>query len=650
MSKLDYDGTPELNRRRTLSEQESSSILQDNKQDRQLDADTTKQETTQIFVDLAKTYLKGQALKNGIRKMDQGGYIPVEDGADTVAAACMRLDKAGTINGTIIPYNLYTRCVDSLIEAQWNMRLFYYDVSMPSSVETRVTKTFEVYKKRGKTSEAISDFMNGNGVAGALLMAFCVAPFQNIIFQALGLEEGAKVAASAQVPIGIAVLLELGLKAKSIIDLLKKSNMNTPVIEDLANEMALNPDKRREAFTQAGIDYDSLIANRGIDDNNIIISYVSEYIRDNTAALATSVSYDHWIAYSAVSAHQTAIRAALDTADNYSIEFANMSERNEKNVDAPSNGVVSDSIASDPISPIHNEVGSHYKILSRATSSMYDDILQSLMYQVTDADLCCLVEIFGAFDTEVLRLIANILRIVAVDLAGEMLRVQNAFKKFISNLIGASIYELIAQLNRFYDKIAAKLLKALNIDLGYEHCVSLKSVAMSVLMGLEAIDRRIQNLLIDMLGLLQDFGRPSEGIWSVSADRRHLITIAKILDVLADKVDAAKICRKSQDKTPAYVIEDVKDQAAQEIMHTLIDKSPPTVQLTNEEIIKYFPDLQNKKSKRFGFEYGVAKIAGDIEKERQVGHCSDLNSPEQVETFKNRLEESLATQFSNGSN
>jgi hypothetical protein len=243
-----------------------------------------------------------------------------------------------------------------------------------------------------------------------------------------------------------------------------------------------------------------------------------------------------------------------------------------------------------------------------------------------------------------------VLRLAATDLNAELARLQDAFFRQLNNLSAAAVYQIIERLRSVEDKFAVKFLKTLQDILPrFEHCPSLKDISFAISMSLDSLRRQIEKLLMDILASIDRLGMPSTLSWRVPADRRFLLTISKILDTLALKLEAADVCaRKDIDqKQSDAIISDAKDQAAYEITHTLLtDGSPPSIQLTDFEIKKYFPDIQSSKSKNFDFKYGPKTIVeSNFRENAKESNCQQTKSKEFLEGLKLDLLKAVEKNF-----
>jgi hypothetical protein len=129
--------------------------------------------------------------------------------------------------------------------------------------------------------------------------------------------------------------------------------------------------------------------------------------------------------------------------------------------------------------------------------------------------------------------------------------------------------------------------------------------------------------------------------WSVAADRRHLLGIARILEVVAARIDVAKVCDTSgtDDGTVPLTNVEIKDLTAADVIYKIIGKPPPTLDLSNQEIEKYFPDLQSKTSQRLKFKYGILDMQNSKSKEGKA--CVEPLPKDALDEIVNKLKSIL---------
>jgi hypothetical protein len=128
---IDYDGKPKFERPRKLTEVESLPQFID-KPPISIPTDERAVETDILFTNLAKAYIKGNVVLDALSKMEPAHSIPIDEAADAVRAAAIRLDKEISINGSIITYGMYQRAIDIVLGKKWEIRLETVSAKIPA--------------------------------------------------------------------------------------------------------------------------------------------------------------------------------------------------------------------------------------------------------------------------------------------------------------------------------------------------------------------------------------------------------------------------------------------------------------------------------------------------------------------------------------
>ena len=652
MSKdLEYNGRPELNRRRIIEEIPVDDIQ--SPAPAPDDSDPIDDATTTLFTNLGRTFLKGEVLKDGLRKMDPAQFIPINPNASQVAISATRLDEDGSLEGTIIPFTLYQLCVDILAEKQWLVRRIYdRPTDLPHDIESsdRAFHTESSGGMDGDMDNLLNAFLTGSGIAGAIICGLATQTIQNEGHQAHTLDESAaKAVFAAQKILGIVVLIELGVQVVEIVKMLLKAGDTTPNLEDVVNKYQ-DKKARWKILEENGFEPDKFYAGQSRDDAVTVLEYCSSYIQSHQAE---GPVFDHWVAYGNVVARQNILRSALDSATQYSEDFSKMFDRDNP-IEVDTGSLVANHLKNKPHSRIHSKIASHFQVLDRDSSGAYDEILNSFMFQISDKMLCCLVELFGTMDTGALRLIASLLRLAAIDIGASIAALMDGFLKLLVNAVAAVIYKIIARINKVVNDIAIRILEFLEkIDeaLGFEteHCPTFADIITGIMVAIYAMVDKIEILLMEILNYIENLGAPNINLgFHIAAERRYLVNIAQVLDVIASRLDAASVCAHQDDKSKYEILlNESKDQAAHEIIHTLLEKSPPSIQVSDEDIKKYFPTLQASTSPTFGFTYGPKTVLGKDVGQRSdaLNNCGVEMTEERKSNIKTEISNAMASAF-----
>jgi len=646
MSSLEYNGRPEFERKRHLEETGTSSALKDLV--RPLETDERQEAINQIFKDLAKTYLKGSKLQQAIRNMDPAQFIPIELGAETVSNSARRQYPEQSRSGTIVTYSMYCNSIDRLLDKQNKLKTNYTTISIPASIQGQTRKYNKDMTGSGdELGNILEEFLAENGIAGTILCMFASTVFQGGMFGSLVVEEGAKAGWAANVIAGIALLLEIGLKAYTIIEMLKKAKVHTPLIEDQTNTLANDPAARAAALEKIGITQADLKSTTEASDSQEIVNYVSEYYQRYGGFVGPNshLTIDHWLAYSSVAKNQQVIRSSLNTADTFSDDFLNI-----RNQETPQ--PIDQSENPKKTSNMFVQLAGATKALRERSNNAYDDIMDALQYQLTDQDLCCLVQVFGAnYDTGMLKTIASILRVLAVDLSGELIKLDNIMRRFLANIFQAAVFELTAQLNEFYCKVLKKLTKLFTMDIeGAEACGGLLTIGLALIQSVRALFKMVEDMISEISAIIGEYGLPNLGGWSIKgqgewiniAERRHLIGIARALEVIATRLDLAKSCERPSASAAggvSFTLEEVDTTGAAVL--SIIEKTDPTLKLDPKDEQKYFSNRKPRSSERLKFSFGI-KNEQNISESNKSTNCGDTTSAQQIENLIQSFRSALA--------
>jgi hypothetical protein len=647
---IEYSGRQKFERPRKLSEIEG---LEHYKDRIEFDAfgtiDERDQFTDGLYTDLAKVYLKGEVVKDALSNMNPAQFIPIEEGADPVRAAAIRIASEASENGTIITYSMFQKCVDIMLAKKWELRGTVIGTKIPASVYERSSQTTQKLSNSKGVDDWLKEFIDQNGIVTTILGVLTMSPFQAPIFQALGVENASKGVQVAQIPVGIAIFLELGIKAERIYKMLRAAKISTPAVENAIAALENSPENRAQAFDSIGINYEEFKKSQEFQDSEIIINYVREYYGRYGGVDRPNghLSLDHWIAYLQVAQNQQIVRGALNTSSSFSPKFRSFKDQFDPPLEDPTDqnqNIYTNN--NKKTSKMFNDFASVTRALKDSSDEMYDNIVNVLAYRLTDKDLCCLVQIFGQIgDPNVMLGVASILRILAVGLGAELNDIFNLIAKLIANLLQDALFELMAKFNEFYYKIAYKITKAFTIDVdNLTACVGMLSLGWALLQGLQALFDQIMALLKEIMSLIGEFGLGKNIKWEVAGDRRHLLGVARILEVLAYKLELANSCAINRDQKITNITEDFDNRQANvdEAIFTILESKDPVIQVSPENLQKYFPNIAPKTSERLKFTYGITSQQNN---ETNTAKCDDPDQQERIQSLIKNITSSLQESF-----
>jgi len=644
---IEYSGKQNFSRARKLSEIEGFEHYKDKVQfDAFSTIDERDQFTDELFTKLAKTYLKGEVVKEGLSRMDPAQFIPIEEGADPVRAAAIRIARETSENGTIITYTMFQKAVDVVLNKKWELRGTVINTQIPASTYERTSQATARLSNSSDTIDSwIKEFINQNGIITTILGVLTMSPFQASIFQALGVEKGAQGVQLSQIPIGITIFLELGIKAERILAMLKGSKLSTPAVENLVNDLSLSETKRAEAFSSIGIDYEQFKKSQEVQDCEILINYVKEYYArygglDKPGGFLT---IDHWVAYLQVAQNQQIVRGALNTSSSFSPKFQAIRDLNTSSTEFPQGQTLFDDTRN-RTSKMFIEFGSSIKALNQNSDALYDNIVNVMSFGLNDAALCCLVQIFGQIiDPGILIAVAALLRLLGTGIAVDLNGVFNFLAKILANLLMDALYELMAKLNEFYYKICAKIIKAFTIDLdNLPACSFMISLGWALINALGLLFDQIYALLREILSLIGEFGLAKNLSWEVAANRRHLLGVARILEVLANKLQLASVCERVEVNVNITTDIDNRQANVDEAIFTILQSRYPIIQISPENMQKFFPNLEQKRSELLKFDYGIMSQQNN---ETNQAKCHDPEQRQRIEALIKNINTALQESF-----
>jgi hypothetical protein len=159
-------------------------------------------------------------------------------------------------------------------------------------------------------------------------------------------------------------------------------------------------------------------------------------------------------------------------------------------------------------------------------------------------------------------------------------------------------------------KILLKLVDTFTIKIpGFEQCIGLLSIGWAIIDAVQLLYKIIKDLIREIVSLINDYARGDNVGFSIAADRRFLLGIARMLDVMAARIDVANRCATaSTETTPPLRDVEITNLTAGDVIYDIIGKPAPNIALTNQEIEKYFPNLESRTSKRLKFKYGIVDM------------------------------------------
>lgn len=643
---LEYDGRKPFQRERKLSEIQDIDQFKDKLTKDAFGTDERQEAVDELFSGLATTYLKGNVVKDGLSKMNPAQFIPIEEFADSVRAAATRLAKEDSKDGERITYGLYQKAIEITLGKKWDLRGEVINMQIPASVEQSSRETTEKLSNAKGTASMVKEFISANGIITTIIGMLTISPFQTVIFQALGVEKGAQGIQLGQIPAGIALFLELGIKAERILSILKGANVSTPLVEQQIDELSSSPEARAVALDAIGLDYNEFKKGNEFQDAQAVIKYVSDYYA-RYGGLDRPQGYltiDHWIAYLHVAQNQQTIRGALNSAPTFSPKFQSFKEQFSEVSPQNDNIFKTTESGKTESSKIFLQLASSTRAIKESSDGLYDDLIATFNYQLTDRDLCCLVQIFGKLgDPDIMRTIASLLRILSTSLGGEIVRIENLISKFLGNLAQDALFEIMANVNEFYYKIAHKITKAFTVDFNnLTACGGMFSLGWALLHSVRVLFDQVNDLLKEISSIIGDFGAANSGSWKLGADRRQLLGIARLLEVLSDRLELANNC--AIDKPTIADVSGVsqEDKDFDQAIFSILEEVPPNLVISEENRKKFFPNPPTFTSANLKFPFGIAP---EQNSETLDPSCSEEQQQQRIDELVTNIQTALDETF-----
>tara|TARA_R110002074_G_scaffold402324_1_gene607020 strand:+ start:54064 stop:56013 length:1950 start_codon:yes stop_codon:yes gene_type:complete len=646
--RLEYDGRKPFERERKLTEIQDIEQFKDKLTNDAFGVDERQEVIDSLFDGLATTYLAGNVVKKGLSEMDPAQFIPIEEFADSVRAAATRLAKENSKDGEIITYSLYQKAIDITLAKKWDLRGEVINMKVPASVEQTSRETTENLSNAKGTASMVKEFIAANGIITTIIGMLTISPFQTVIFQALGVEKGAQGIQLAQIPAGIALFLELGIKAERILSILNGAKVATPLVEQQIAELSNSSEARAAALDTIGLDYNEFKRGNEFQDAQAIIEYVSQYYGRYGGLDRPNghLTIDHWIAYMHVAQNQQTVRGALNTSSTFSPkfqafkkQFGNVTPQNDNIFNSDSDGEKSNT-------KMFIQLASSTRAIKESSDGLYEDIIATFNFQLTDRDLCCLVQIFGKLgDPDIMRTIASLLRILATSLSGELVRIENLISRFLANLAQDALFEIMANVNEFYYKIAHKITKAFTVDYkNLSACSGMFTLGWALLHSVRTLFDQVNELLKDISGIIGDFGSANSGAWKIGADRRQLLGMARLLEVLSDRLDLANNCATDNRSTPSVDVTSISNQDREydQAIFSILEETPPNLQISEEDRKKFFPNPPTFTSENLKFPFGIGP---EQNSETLDPNCSEEAQQQRIDELVRNIQGALDETF-----
>lgn len=658
---LDYQGKPDFKRERDLFLEQVSRNASDF-----IDpsvSDQKQPEEDQLFDDMARTYLKGEALKNALAELDPAGFIPVEDESRVRAAVARRAPDIP--DGSIITFGLFKEACEYLAGSMANADEEFLITFNPVDPEVGSRKWSQTTKNQATYEDDwISAFTDGLLALGGVAIASYIADFAELNKPTVGVDSHGDTGevqskASGGLMAGIALLIELGVTAAAYYALFGQFGGDDDKNRSTFEELAANPELRKAALEDAGYDYENFKRNQEWNDYKAIKDYSLTYIQRNSE----NAKYDHWIGWMNVLGNQTIVGGALAMAPTFSNKWRKFYRRGEmpttqtlsggegsnEGFDAenqvyesgdPYGPGIEDQLRDTIKTSMTQAVKGYFSTLITATNTHYDKSLASFSFYVDERILCCLIWFIGKVDTSTLKTISAILKLALVTVSVSLKDLINIFLTILGD-VWAAIISLINDyihklINLIVQKILSLIAKIPDSDLfvALQYCLGLDWLIRIIDWIVAEILLLVQKLVDWMRTVMIKFTGGATRFVAISAERKALATMVAFIDALAEQLDRANDICPTREGDGDYVdvpdYQSTNELAADAAIKFVVEVQSdlfPVLEMPEDVRRKHFSSVESFKTPNFDIEVSGFTPAGRIESEQDaVTDCAN-NTP-----------------------
>lgn len=629
MSSLDYRGIPEFSRDRDLFLAKADP----NQVSTYIDKTTPVSEADLRFDDVARAYLKGNALQNAIKNLNKGGFIPVEPESSVVVSIQRQYPKND--NYLVITFGMYQQACEFM--SGRSMSLNEENLISFKAVDPKIENSVNVKVYKGGSTHGadwISSFLDqlsswaGMLIAGKMIdLSMAIAPQTDV--DSKGGTGGMKTWSAQGFPIAIAILVELGLTLYEYNRLYKDDPTIPPHVHEKFQELSSDPVKRGLVLQEAGINYTALRDNQKFNDMKAIREYALNYINRNQDTL----DFTHWVTYAQVVQSQTMLRATMAMAPTFSgkwNKFYNGSPVGE-NTDIVIE--VTDDTYNEPPNIANTALTRYLGDISLAMSQEYEEAYQGLTFNVDPQLVCCLAWYLGPMDTSFLKTLSELLGLGAVHMN---MNLKDSIEYLGETILLAYVNMLVHYVSVVMDSILRAVMNSfLNVPSvvmtdATQQCFGFALIIDIIDFVLRFVISYMGELFNWLRTLVDRISQKSLTLSKNIAGQKTLLAVSRFLWAMADDVDEAQLmCPPLHDHPVEYnpkVNSEISDRAynfAVNIMPGLY----PVLEMPEIDRRKYFSNIPPKKLKEFNLEIpgtdstGAMVVYSDI----KVPECGEDN-------------------------
>lgn len=587
---LDYNGIPKFSRERDLflnrlDNRDISSFI---------DEEDKSTFEDRIFDDVARTYLKGEALKEALGEMLKAGFIPVEP-TSKVVASLQRLDPAAD-NYTTITFGMFKEACEYLHGTSTKLNedfLGSYAVIDPELQDKEIISTHTSSTNDG--SDWISAFIaGGSAIAGIMLAGYMADLFNVSVPRATAPSNEVKQWGAQGLLVGVALLIELGLTYLAIQEEFSNSNTLGKEVKDAFSDLDKDPAKRKELLTEAGYDYDLLRKNQEHNDYNAVKNYSIEYIK----SLKDQSKYHHWVSYISVISNQGMVKHALAMAPTFSDKWSRFAQ------DSSEVGLSPEDVEFDALkeaeertkTTFNNGLKSYISSLVSTTNDTYNNMYAAFNFQLDERVLCCMIYFLGPLESDVFAQMSDILKLF-------LLRFNIDFNQLLAFLLDETLTSILNIAATYTSKLISEISEQImdvffrlpkgDLEAMLKLCIGIDILYRIVDAALRALVEAIEEVFVQLRYAIQMISGKTKAMSFWIAEQRTALTISSMLASIAHKLEEAnQICAtKTEDKDLPFINNFGAAEAAIEFVSIEMPDLFPVMKMSEENSRKYFRNV-----------------------------------------------------------
>lgn len=621
---LDSSGKPTRDHRRELKDPLNISRLDNIEAIFKVEPED---ETEVLFKDLAKVFMKGNKLKEGLGNMNPAAFIPVEEGAPVRVAMQRRNSSEST---DVITFGLFKEACDWIAGRSQALDEKFFielDIIDPAALSSLVTKTHK--NINNSSDDWLTEFFVALSPIAGMMLATYIDDAGTINTSKAPVPDGEnsgqqpRLYHSQGMPVGLALLIEAG--AFSILGGLIKDQE----VKENFEQLKSNPAERRKVLEDAGYDYESLTQNRKFDDYILIKQYCLNYI----SRLNNSVQYDHWIAWLNVVENQNIVRGALAMAPMYSKQWRRFSETNDVSsfTISEEQGLDLGDLGEAAINGLHRGLKDYFSSIQVVSDDHYNKTFQAYSMTLDSRLMCCIIWFLGPLDVETIRKMSEMLKLLSLNIKVD-------WRDFVARLTEATILPVINMISCYIGKIVDNIFLGVfeklfripktDFEAAIKKCIGINILFSLLDKSMVATLKFTNSLLNELEAMLDSIGQKGTRGVEIAVERRYLTSLAGLLDAVANKIDLARTACTAPQDLSVEKLNDIAAEAAVDFVSTQLTLEYPVLQLPEGVRRKFFVDVKPFVTSNLELEVpGLGELGEqlDLTREQFIQDCSEGN-------------------------